>query len=181
MGLGYQRIASLIALPTFLIIGLNPHKSGNLFTLASFISSLTIGLFVDLPLHSFPPTLVFLNLIGIILSVRTWFFKKLFLYRMVKFELIAINICVVGFIISAILLSCNWQQWLLGGVPTISYMFFSMVIYKDRNEARLMVEKMEVRTGSMAPDFTLPDQNGNSVSLKDILSKIGRASCRERV
>ncbi len=166
---GFQLVAGILAALSNLMIGINKHKSGGFFTIASFICYVIAGITVDYPFINFPSTLVFLVLIGITLNIRNWFFEKMFLYRFPKFELIAINLWVLCFIIFAILNKYSLQQWLIGGSSVILFVFFSLVIYKDRNDARLQVSNLKYKTGVAAKDFSLYDQNGNLVTLKKLL------------
>ncbi len=171
MLIGFQLIASVIAVIMSIAIGLSKHKSGWLFTFTALFNSLAVGITVDYPFHVFPNSLIFLLMIVVSLNLRNWFFTQLYLYKLPKLELILINLFIICFTVSAILTGYPAQQWIIGGISIYVYIFFSLVIYKDRNEARLKVLEVNVNAGKKAKDFTLPDQNGNPVSLKDLLAK----------
>jgi peroxiredoxin len=168
---GYQTIAAFISIPAIFVIGFTPNKSGLFFTVAVFFSMFTTGFLVDYPYNKFPAASISLPAVPLILHIRTWFFEKLAIYKVRFFELITLQIACLGFFAGAFIAGYSWSQWVAGGIPALLYLLFSVVIYQDRNIARLMVEKMDTKPGKQAPDFILPDQNGNEVSLKSILEK----------
>src|ERR1700741_2703734 len=168
--LDLREIGGGIAIAGLIILMSNPHKSGNLFMFTFFAACLTVGTITDLPLHGFPPTLVFLTLIALVFNVRTWFFEKLFIYKVLWLEAAVIVVSAVSFAISAYLVHYDLRQWLTGGIPVFLFGLFSYIVYKDRDQARIMTANVETQIGHPAPDFTLPDQNNNPVHLKDILT-----------
>ncbi|MCE3226308.1 MAG: alkyl hydroperoxide reductase/Thiol specific antioxidant/Mal allergen [Bacteroidetes bacterium] len=170
--LDQEIIASCIAVTGLVVLMINPHKSGNVFIVAFFIGAITLGTAADYPFVKFPATLVFLLLIGIVFNVRTWFFEKLFIYKILWFESVTTLVLVFSFGVTAYFINYDLRQWLTAS-PIFLFGIFSFIIYKDRNDARLMVKEKNLETtiGKSAPDFTLPDQNGNPVNMKELLAK----------
>lgn len=166
---GYQVVASFIMIPVILALSFSPSKSGILFLLALTISMSTAGFLIDYPFHKFPAAFISLLVITITMQLRSWFFSQMNLYKVLPLEATLINLAVAGFIIGGILIPYTWQQWVGVGPIMLLYAWFSVIIYKDRAQARDMVAKNNVAPGKAAPDFTLNDQNGNPVTLKDIL------------
>lgn len=169
--MGYPLIAAFTGVPAVFIISFTAHKSGNLFKVALFIATCVLGLAVDFPYEKFPATLIFLNLMAICLQIRTWFFEKLLLYKVLSLEMILMQVVTLCFVIVAIKINYNWYQWISGGIPMLLLCIFSLIIYQDRNSSRIEVSKMKVQIGRKAPDFTLNDQYGKQVSLKNILKE----------
>lgn len=169
LALGYTTAAALTSVPATVLIGFTKHKSGNLFKVALFLALFTSGFVTDYPFEHFPAALIFLPLIGAGLQIRTWFFETLLLYKGLVAEMIFLIGLALAFALSAFLSGYTWLQWLSGGIPALLYGWFSTVIYSDRNQSRMAVSKMNVVIGSRAPDFTLSDQNGNVVTLVNLL------------
>jgi peroxiredoxin len=153
-----------------MIAGFSQNKSGGLFIFTTFFCMMGIGFLTDYPYHTgFPAASILLPFLVLGLHVRSWFHEKMGIHKWPKFELIWLDTFSLSFFVVAFFSGYNWHQWITGGFPAMSYLFFSIVIYQDRNQARLMVMDIKNKTGSKAPDFTLADQHGNMTSLSDIL------------
>jgi len=168
---GYQVTASFIAILPLFIAGFSPHKSGWLFVFTTIFCMSTCGFLTDFPYRQFPAASICLPLIIFIMHARFSFFGRLGVHKASPLELICISILVALFFAGAYFANYSWNQWITGGVPAMLYLFFAFVSYTDRKEAQRKLEGMKVSNGKPAPEFTLPDQNGNEVSLKGILSK----------
>lgn len=169
--LGYRNIAPFFILPAIIIVGFSPSKSGNMFLVAMLVTLGLEGFMIDYPVNKYPPALIAALGITFTMQFRSWFFGKMFLYRALPMEATLINIFALTFVVGAWCVGYNWIQWLCGGILVTLFALFSVVIYKDRAIARDKVVEVNVNAGKKAPDFALQDQNGDTVSLHDILKE----------
>jgi peroxiredoxin len=167
---GFKMVAPFLLIPAVWVVGMSPSKSGNLFFAASFLSLASAGFAIDYPYHTYPAATVSFVGIACVMQLRNWFFSQMYLSKTLAMEAVLINLFVVVFFLGAYLTGYNTVQWISGSLVAVMFSFFSFVIYKDRAQARDMVRDGKIISGK-APDFTLEDQNGNKVNLKEILEK----------
>lgn len=170
--LGFQTISCLFAALAILVPLVTPHKSGWLFVFSFFFATLAIGFAVDYPFHAFPATFVSFLLIALIFNFRTFFYKLMLVSRAPWFEIVSTLSVLIFFIVSALLVRYDLRQWLTAS-PILFFAVSTPVIYKDRNDILVMMKskRIEMKVGTKAPDFSLPDQHGNQVTLKELLKK----------
>lgn len=162
--------AAPVAIISFFIISYSPNKSGVLFSIAVFFTSACMGFFTDYPYDKFPAATLALLLFPLALHLRTWLFPWIGInHSGVDF---AVGLLLLaGYVAGAWRASYDLFQWLASGIPALQWGFLAFVIYADRAGAGKMVSAFKVQPGTVAPEFSLPDQEGNMVSLKKILEE----------
>jgi peroxiredoxin len=153
-----------------LLIVASPHKSGNLFVFNFFIAGISLGLTIDYPFKALPAGLISNLLIAFIFNFRTFFYGQILVSRAPWFEMVSTLSVVVFFAVSGILIQYEALQWITG-LPIFLTGLCTPFMYKDRNDILQIMKskRIEMKVGTEAYNFTLPDQFGNQVVLKELL------------
>ena len=171
--IGYPLIAQLSSIVAFLFIYLDFNQiTGRLQFFALFVTSITIaytsGSISDLFILS--AASIIISTIGF--SVRLGLIKLLSYsrYRYLELFLLIMNLPLVIYIL--ISQTENWYYLF----PTIVYLAFhigyTFVIIQNGIQLEKGVENgYKAKAGTQAPDFSLPDYDGNLVSLSDYKNK----------
>lgn len=167
---GFPVIAGISGAAAIFVPMFSPHKSSWIFVFTFFCAAFAIGFTVDYPFDRFPAALIGFLLIAFIYHFRTFFYKQMLVSRAPWFEALTCTCIFIFFIVSAVLVHYDLRQWLTSA-PLLFFWGSSFIIYKDRNDVlvTLQSQRPEVKVGTDAPEFSLPDQNGNVVTLHNLL------------
>jgi peroxiredoxin len=170
--LDFRLAASVVAVLAAILPIAFLHKSGNLLIITFFMVGISLGFAIDYPFHNFPPALITTLLIAVIFNFRTFFYKQMLISRAPWFEMVATLSVVVFFLLSAVLVHYDLRQWLTA-FPIYLIGLCTPLMYIDRNELRKIMrsKRIEMKVGTKAADFTLPDQYDKAVTLSELLKK----------
>lgn len=105
------------------------------------------------------------------LNIRGFVFKeRIYTYAHFLEPLLACTSLAV-FLATNLLHKSSWQAWTLPVPGILIGLIFSFMNYVDRKKITAMLEMGVIEPGTPAPDFTLPDQDGNPVTLSDYFGK----------
>jgi thioredoxin-dependent peroxiredoxin len=111
-------------------------------------------------------------LVSFIIGVRLLFFEQLGHARLKYLEPFLIGVVLVYYVFGNLYDGSGWISWAL---PTPSLAFAAFMVLgktmEDRELAAGAISAYGVEIGKPAPPFTLPDQDGNPVSLSDFKGK----------
>ncbi|WP_317900146.1 redoxin domain-containing protein [Aurantibacillus circumpalustris] len=136
------------------------------------VSTLVLGLCMDLPNENFPLTTISLLLLAVVATMRIAFFRIFSYTSYIWFEPITLVFAVGLYIISNIMYNHDWKGYLFPLPIIIFDLVFTWGTIKDKNQ--LLKEARggyRVQLGKAANDFELPDQDGNTVKLSDLKDK----------
>lgn len=166
---GFAYIAAPIAFVSILLVSMSPNKSGGWFTASIFFNTAIMGVIIDYPFSHFPVSLVAMLLSVVSLKMRGWLFERQGVHTGLLLDL-AIGIVAIGlYIVGGIMVKYTLFNWIMSGLTMLQFIAFIFIVYGDRFVSRKLVAALKDQKNSIAPNFTLPDQNGNQVSLNEIL------------
>lgn len=76
------------------------------------------------------------------------------------------------FVFGNIYYHADWMQWTFPGIACLLVTFLTIMFTMEKLDIKLRIRNLyNVKPGSTAPGFTLPDQEGNTTSLSDYKNK----------
>lgn len=139
-------------------------------TYMALISAVCLGLaihpvFSDFPLYA--TALITITMTGFF---RMTFGAKLGLFQKIWIESLFFGVGLVLYVAANLLYPEGWQGWALPA-PIVAFYCFLAIAHtldaKTANKAMGNARNFNVEIGDQAPDFSLPDQNGELVTLSD--------------
>jgi peroxiredoxin len=137
-----------------------------------FFSALVVGISVDKNWQTFPLLTITVVIAAAGSILRIVLFRLFCHTRYTWFEPVMLGLSIVLYFIANIYFPSGWQGWVfpLGVIFLLGV--FTVGVLKD--EKQLLGHKLgsnKIAIGKEAPDFELPDQDGNRVSLTNYISK----------
>lgn len=161
-------IPTLMALVAYLAVMKEFSKfTGMLQFMAQFFSALVLGLALH-PSHQWIPFFPIAILCAALCTFgRILFFERLRYDGYIWFEPVLFFVALATWITGNLIQPLNWFSWL---VP-LPVLFFAALlmrgVLRDKKELAPAAKGYKVAIGTLAPDFELPDQTGQTVRLSD--------------
>jgi peroxiredoxin len=136
--------------------------------LVSIFTALLVGVLIDFPLHQFPFITIAMLLSVIGALVRIMFFEFVTLTGNKWLEPVFLFSALGFYVVGNFMNDYDFKAWVFPGVLIAFQGLLAWGVYKDQKQLGSHAERgYKVQLNTEAPDFTLPDQNGVPVSLKD--------------
>jgi peroxiredoxin Q/BCP len=168
--LNYQIAGQIVLIIAFLLsLGAFKSRGSGISAFSHFIPAAALAWFYFTP-SLFP----FLSLAIILASLQNIFLEMFFpgkIYNDLVFKIVVSIISVLFYIIGNILYPAGIQAWIFPGITLLFVDLLSSMIIKDTILLKKVSAKGYIKAGSVCPDFTLPDETGNLISVKDFKGK----------
>ena len=93
------------------------------------------------------------------------------MYNNTSFKIIAAVISLSSYIAANIIYPSGWQLWVFPGIILLVATILTVMVTMDLIMLKKTAIKGYITAGSVCPDFSLPDETGELISLKDFKGK----------
>src|ERR1051325_1559458 len=171
-GIDFRLVASVVALLAWFAVMSEFIKHASFFQLSgTFLSMLALGISVD---HA-PPFIPFFSIAMVLMNtlnypyLRKWFSETDGLWIR-PFLVMGSLGC---YVFSNLHYDFGWRGWALPAIPLIMFskIHLSNFMFGIGTLKYLKGKKQNIEIGKAAPHFSLPDKEGNTVSLSDYKDK----------
>lgn len=170
---GYTLPAQIFTLAGALLLGIDMPKFTTSFQLFLGLSSATImGLSFEFGMDHFPLLMLALFLSAAAILLRLVFYKNMLHTRFLWLDPFIFLIALICYFSANIYYHYSWQGWIF---PCLYFLFGIKLLTGQVHEGKAYVKLSKngygAKVGMPSPDFSLPDQNGNTVTLSDFRGK----------
>ena len=171
MGLPSVSAALLFVAYGFGLLEFQKYTSNYQFALL-LIAGAALGVVLDLHYQAWP-----LLTLSMLLAASATIVRQLFMRFFTYVDLLWLDSGKAAFAVLCYVLAIwgtpfSWDQWLLPIIPLIAAVGLTLSYIQDaRQMMQLTRGGYRVQVGRLAPDFELPDQDGNLVRLSDLRGK----------
>ncbi len=140
--------------------------------IAVFISTIALGAALDHPFDMFPFIVLSMIFVAFGTIGRVIFFPVFTLTGYKWFEPLMLLLAVVFWVAGNVMGDPHWQDWTF---PALVISFQGLLAWGVKKDMKQLgshaLKGYKVQAGTAAPDFELPDQNGNMVNLSHYKNK----------
>lgn len=172
IALDHRMVAGLIGLPAYLCALFSVKFGAIKWKVAVGIAVAAIFGYALCPKDGWFCMLTCMLFFVSVVAVRLVFFEQLGYSKLKMIEAVLFILGVGYYVFGNIYDGSGWTSWAL---PTPGMAFAALMVmgktFEDKELAAGAIEKFGVDIGKPAPDFALPDQDGNTVKLSDYKDK----------